>query len=148
MEEKMIKGKEKIVSNKSMRLILLEDAEVEANFAVEDKDLEVEIFHRGKNSKSDVVLKGLAKKRARLKGKLIVEEGAEGSKGNLAIKGLGDGGKIEVVPAIEVYEKNANVEHSASIQEIDKEILFYLQSRGIGKKEAKRIVVEGFLNYL
>lgn len=148
MESMVIKGKERINSNKSMRLILMEDAEVEANFVVDDKNLEVEIFHRGKNSKSEVVLKGLSRKKAVLKGKLVVEKGAEKSSGNLVIKGLSDGGRIEVVPAIEVYEKNINVDHSASIQEIDSEMVFYLQGRGIGKKEAKKIIAEGFLNYL
>lgn len=148
MEERIIKGKEKIESKKNMRIILLEDAEVEAGFIAEDGDVEVEIFHKGKNSRSEVVLKGLSRKKTGLKGRLVVEKGAEGSKGNLVIKGLSDGGRIEVVPAIEVYEKNANVKHSASIQEIDEEILFYLRSRGIGKKEAKKRIIEGFLNYL
>ncbi|MGC8899213.1 MAG: SufD family Fe-S cluster assembly protein [Candidatus Micrarchaeia archaeon] len=148
MEEKIVKGKERIESKKSMQLILMENAEVEATFIAEDDEVEVEIFHKGKNSRSEVVLKGLSRKKTRLKGKLVVEKGAEWSKGNLGIKGLSDGGKIEVVPAIEVYEKNASVEHSASIQETDEEMLFYLQSRGIGKNKAKKMIIESFLNYL
>jgi Fe-S cluster assembly scaffold protein SufB len=148
VEERIVYGKEKIESKKSMRIILMEDAELEANFIAEDREVEVEILHRGKNSKSDVVLKGFSRKKTWLKGKLVVERGAEGSSGNLGIRGLTDGGRIEVVPAIEVYEKNANVEHSASIQEIDEEILFYLQSRGMGKKEAKKTIIDGFLGHL
>ncbi|MEM4336053.1 MAG: SufD family Fe-S cluster assembly protein [Candidatus Anstonellales archaeon] len=148
MEERVIYGKEEITSKKSMRIVLMENAEVKARFAVEDRDVNIEIFHRGKNSKSDVVLKGFARKKVNLAGRLRIEKGADGSEGNLIIKGLSDGGRIEVVPAIEVYEENARAGHGASIQEMDEEILFYLRSRGIGKRMAKKIIVESFLNYL
>ena len=35
--------------------------------------------------------------------------------------------------------------HSATVARIDDEKLFYLESRGIAKKEAEKMVVKGFL---
>ncbi|MBI2079760.1 SufD family Fe-S cluster assembly protein, partial [Candidatus Micrarchaeota archaeon] len=36
--------------------------------------------------------------------------------------------------------------HSASVGEIDEEKIFYLMSRGLARKDAKKAMLEGFLN--
>jgi len=37
--------------------------------------------------------------------------------------------------------------HAASVGKIDEEQLFYLKSRGVNEKEAKEMIVKGFINF-
>ena len=51
----------------------------------------------------------------------------------------------ETLPILEIETKEAEAFHSASTQSIDPEELFYLASRGIEESEAKKLIVQSFL---
>lgn len=51
----------------------------------------------------------------------------------------------ETLPILEIETKEAEAFHSASIHPIDSEELFYLASRGIEEIEAKKLIVQSFL---
>ncbi|MBI4235658.1 SufD family Fe-S cluster assembly protein [Candidatus Peregrinibacteria bacterium] len=53
--------------------------------------------------------------------------------------------KVKTVPSLEIEADDVKAGHSASIGHLDDEILFYLKSRGICEKEAKSLLVEGFI---
>lgn len=53
--------------------------------------------------------------------------------------------KINAVPALEIRTNDVKASHSAAISKVSPEQLFYLQSRGIPKQQARRIFVDGFL---
>lgn len=53
--------------------------------------------------------------------------------------------KIKTIPSLEIEADDVKAGHSASIGRIDDEMLFYLKSRGIGEKEAKALLVQGFI---
>lgn len=53
--------------------------------------------------------------------------------------------KVKTVPSLEIQADDVKAGHSASIGRIDDEMLFYLKSRGIGEKEAKALLVQGFI---
>lgn len=81
-------------------------------------------------------------------GLIRVEEGAAEATGFLSYKALllSPSAKAKPIPRLEVLTKDvASLGHAASVGKIDKEQLFYLQSRGLPKEEAERLVVEGFL---
>ncbi len=48
-------------------------------------------------------------------------------------------------PGLEIEADDVKATHSASVEQIDEEQLFYLQSRGVNKLEAKQMIVLGFL---
>ena len=49
-------------------------------------------------------------------------------------------------PRLEVLTKLiASATHEAAVGTIDQDQLFYLQSRGLSREEAEKIIVEGFL---
>lgn len=82
-------------------------------------------------------------------GLIRVEEGAEEAEGFLSYKALllSPGAKAKPIPRLEVLTKKvASLGHAASVGKIDEEQLFYLQSRGLSRQEAERLIVEGFLN--
>jgi Fe-S cluster assembly protein SufD len=49
-------------------------------------------------------------------------------------------------PQLEIYADDVQCAHGCTTGELDEEALFYLRSRGISEKNARAILVEGFLN--
>ncbi len=81
-------------------------------------------------------------------GLIRVEEQAKNATGFLSYKALllSSGARAKPIPRLEVLTKEvASLGHAASVGKIDEEQLFYLQSRGISRAEAERLIVKGFL---
>jgi hypothetical protein len=51
----------------------------------------------------------------------------------------------KAIPSLEVEANDVKASHSASVRPIDEAQLFYLQSRGIGREEARGLIVKGFI---
>lgn len=81
-------------------------------------------------------------------GLIRMEEGAKDAEGHLAYKALllSPGARAKPIPRLEILTKEvASAGHAASVGKIDEEQLFYLQSRGLTRREAERLIIEGFL---
>ena len=59
---------------------------------------------------------------------------------------LDEESKSESIPILEIDNSEVKCSHGATVGKIDREKIFYLMSRGFTKKEAKKIIVEGFVN--
>ena len=57
---------------------------------------------------------------------------------------LGERARIIAMPTLEITADNVVCSHGASVQELDENELFYLATRGINKKEAKRLLLRSF----
>jgi len=57
---------------------------------------------------------------------------------------LGKNASSNNVPGLEIEANDVKAKHSASVHKIDEEDVFYLESRGIPKEEANRILVSSF----
>jgi Fe-S cluster assembly protein SufD len=51
----------------------------------------------------------------------------------------------DAVPGLEILANDVRCTHAAAIAQIDPDQLFYLRSRGLAIEDAKRLVIEGFL---
>jgi Fe-S cluster assembly protein SufD len=51
----------------------------------------------------------------------------------------------DAIPGLEILANDVRCTHAAAIAQLDQEQLFYLRSRGLNDKEAKRLMIEGFL---
>ncbi len=83
-----------------------------------------------------------------LKGYAKVGEGARGSHSNVEERGmlLDPMARVEPLPDMSIdYGNEVTATHSASTAPIDPEVLFYLNSRGLDEKKAKRIFLTGFV---
>ncbi len=81
-------------------------------------------------------------------GLVRMEKGAVGAVGFLSYKAilLSDKARSRPIPRLEVLTKKvASASHEASVGKIDERQLFYLQSRGLSLDEARRLIVNGFL---
>ena len=58
---------------------------------------------------------------------------------------LSDHAEIDSKPMLEIYADDVKCSHGATAGDLDDTQLFYLQSRGIPRDEARRLLVEAFL---
>ena len=57
---------------------------------------------------------------------------------------LSEHAKADAIPNLEIENNEVRCGHAASVGPVDEEALFYLQSRGISRREAERLIVFGF----
>ncbi len=83
-----------------------------------------------------------------VKGKIVVKKNAKGSNGKFYSKSmiLGDEAASYSKPELEIFEDEVSCNHGASFGEIDKNLIFYMQSRGISKNEAIKVIIKAFVN--
>lgn len=51
-----------------------------------------------------------------------------------------------ILPTLEIHTDSAQAHHAASISQLDADALWYLMSRGISRKEAEPLLMQGFFN--
>lgn len=125
-------------------------------FADEGQHLEHRLFadHNAPRTRSNVVYKGALQGRGAHTvwiGNVLIRKVAEGietyeENRNLV---LSDGCQADSVPNLEI--ETGEIEgagHASATARFDDEQLFYLRSRGVSEKEARRLVVHGFFNDL
>src|SRR3954454_24733095 len=54
----------------------------------------------------------------------------------------------DAIPGLEIEANDVRCTHAAAVAQIDPEQLHYLRSHGLAVEEAKRLVIEGFLEPL
>lgn len=59
---------------------------------------------------------------------------------------LSEGAKAEAIPSLEIDENEVKAGHASTVGPIDTEMLFYLESRGITQKQARKLIVQGYLS--
>lgn len=52
--------------------------------------------------------------------------------------------RADSIPGLEILADDIRCSHAATVGQLDEESIFYLMSRGLPRREAKRIVIEGF----
>ncbi len=57
---------------------------------------------------------------------------------------LADDAQIDTKPQLEIYADDVKCTHGATIGQIEENALFYLRSRGIDEREARRLLLEAF----
>ena len=53
--------------------------------------------------------------------------------------------QVDSAPILEIYTHDISCKHSASIQRINPEQVFYFESRGLDEKESRKEILDGFL---
>lgn len=112
-------------------------------------DLGYELVHRGVKSNSNMIINGVLKDNAkkRFAGTLDFKKGCKLSQGNEEefVTLLDPSVKNFAIPLLLAREDDIVGNHAASAGRIDKDMLFYITSRGFDKLAAKRIIIESKL---
>ncbi|MGC2288855.1 MAG: SufD family Fe-S cluster assembly protein [Thermoplasmata archaeon] len=61
---------------------------------------------------------------------------------------LSKGARSDTIPVLEILCRDVKATHSSSVAPVDPERVFYLESRGIPRQQAIRMISEGFLSYV
>ena len=105
--------------------------------------------HCAENTRSSQKFKAVVdeKQRASFEGKIFVEKQAQKTDAyqmNQVLL-LSPHAKAYSKPNLEIFADDVKASHGATVGQIDPEEIFYLQSRGISKKDAKKLLIEGFI---
>jgi Fe-S cluster assembly protein SufD len=79
-------------------------------------------------------------------GRILVRENAQKTDARQSNKNLllTKEAKVYSKPQLQIYADDVKCSHGSSTGQLDEEALFYLRSRGIGREEAKRVLVYAF----
>jgi Fe-S cluster assembly protein SufD len=114
----------------------------------QQQDQEISTTHAKPHCTSNQFYKGIlsGKSHAVFSGKVVVERDAQKSDAtqkdlNLL---LSRGAEIDAKPSLEIYADDVTAAHGATAGHVDRDTLFYLQSRGVDEEAAKAILIRGF----
>ncbi len=126
--------------------------QVEIVFGARDQlfDLTSYTRHIGRDTTGNLLSKAalLDATRSYMKGLIIIEPTAVGTDSFLGEFGmnLSKQARAVAIPSLEIDQPDCRrAAHSSSVGPIDETQLFYLESRGIGADEARKMIVLGFL---
>lgn len=115
-----------------------------------DYYLKILVDHKVGKSFGRVMVRGIAKNGARVQveGMIKIGKDANGVDDFLEMKILllDEESQAVAEPKLEIEANEVKASHAATVGKIDPEELFYLQSRGLTKKEAEKLIVDGFLS--
>ena len=149
-------GKCKFARHESYIKLLNEGAQAKVNgvYRLQNKgqvsDITTNIRHLAPHTFSDQLVKGVASVAAKgvFQGQIHIAPDAEQCEGNQLHRALivDDNAEIDCKPELEIFADDVKCSHGASCGDLDEEQIFYLQSRGISENEARKILIEAYLN--
>lgn len=112
-------------------------------------DVTTHIEHAAGHTLSTQLFKHVAggRSRAVYQGKITVREGAMGSDSRQTARALlmSQRAEADLKPELIIFADDVKCAHGATVGDLDQESLFYLRSRGIPEKEARRLLIHAFL---
>ncbi len=105
--------------------------------------------HAAPHTTSRELYKGALNDTARgvFQGNIYVAKGADGTDGNMTNRTilLSEKAEMDAKPQLEIYADDVKCAHGATIGNLEEDALFYLQARGIPERQARELLVEGFV---
>ncbi len=111
-------------------------------------DSGTKMVHIGKNTRSNVVSKGISAQEGNntYRGLVKIMRGADNARNYTQCDSMLMGNRCgaHTFPYIENANPSANVEHEATTSKVGEDQLFYLQQRGLNEEQAVSMIVNGF----
>ena len=108
------------------------------------------VRHLSESCKSDQIYKGIlnGKSKATYYSNTFVEKNAQKTEGYQLSKGiiLSDEATFFSKPELRIYADDVKCSHGSTIGPIDEQLIYYIRSRGISKKDATKILIKSFIN--
>ncbi len=115
----------------------------------EHADTTTRITHQAPNCTSRQMYKTVLDGRSRgvFQGKISVAQGAQKSDGYQLSRALllSDKAEMDAKPELEIFADDVKCSHGSAIGDLDEDAMFYLRSRGMDEKQARALLIEGFL---
>ncbi len=111
-------------------------------------DNQTVLDHARPHGDSRELYKGILddKSRAVFNGRIVVREGAQKTDAKQSNPNLllSEGARAHTRPQLEIYADDVKCTHGATIGRMNDDAIFYLQSRGIPRSEARDLLIEAF----
>ena len=108
--------------------------------------------HAAEDTTSDLAFRGVLAERATAvwRGMIRVDPDAQRTDAFQESRNLllSTDAHADAIPGLEIEADDVRCTHAAAVAQVDADQLYYLRSHGLGDGEAKRLVIEGFLQEL
>jgi len=115
-------------------------------------DLHTTIDHEVPQGTTHQVYRGIVDDAARavFNGRIHIHPQAQKTSADLSNRNLllSNRAEVNTKPELEIYADDVRCSHGATVSRIDEKSLYYLLTRGIGRREAEVLLAFGFLNEL
>ncbi len=112
-------------------------------------EIKTNINHLEENTKSYQLIKSVLgdKSKAVYQGKIFVDSKAQKTDGYQLSKAilLNENTEFNAKPELEIYADDVKCSHGSASGSLNEDSIFYLKSRGLNHKEAKKLLINGFL---
>ena len=112
-------------------------------------EIKTNINHLTENTKSYQLIKSVLEKdtKAVYQGKIFVNSKAQKTDGYQLSKSilLSETAEFNAKPELEIYADDVKCSHGSASGSLNEDSIFYLMSRGLNYKEAKELLINGFL---
>jgi len=114
------------------------------------QEIKTRVNHNSPNCKSYQKIKNVLNDKSKgiYQGKIFVEKIAQKTDAYQLSKALivSDNAEFDAKPELEIYADDVKCSHGSTSGSIDSDAVHYLMTRGISKKEAVKLLINGFLN--
>ena len=108
--------------------------------------------HAAAHTTSDLAFRGVLAGQATAvwRGMIRVDPGAQGTDAYQENRNLllSPGSHADAIPGLEIEADDVRCTHAAAVAQVDREQLYYLRARGLREPDAKRLIIDGFLQEL
>jgi Fe-S cluster assembly protein SufD len=115
-------------------------------------DLHTTVEHEVAQGTTHQVYRGIVDDAARavFNGRIHIHPQAQKSNADLSNRNLllSNAAEVNTKPELEIYADDVRCSHGATVSRIDEKSLYYLLTRGIGRREAEVLLGFGFINEL
>ena len=112
-------------------------------------EIRTSINHLNENTKSYQLIKSVLGENTKsaYQGKIFVKSNAQKTDGYQLSKAilLSDSSEFNAKPELEIYADDVKCSHGSASGSLNQDSIFYLMSRGLNYKEAKELLINGFL---
>ncbi len=130
----------------------LEDLQAYYGTGQQAYDSAIQITHTGTDTHGQSITRGVFQDEARgmSRGLVRIEKEARKTVSYLSEHAmlLSRGARSDTIPILEILCRDVKATHSTSVAPVDPEKVFYLESRGLPRGEAVRMISEGFLSHV
>ena len=80
------------------------------------------------------------------RGGVRVPRGADNTTANQLCRSLllSDDARVDIAPTLEIDTDEVECTHGATVSDLDDEMIFYLQARGLSRLQARSLLLEGW----
>lgn len=111
-------------------------------------DLDLAVHHIARHTHADLLVKGVAQDQGRAVFRGLIRIDRAGQQADSYLKNdnliLSEHARIDSIPSLIIDANDVRASHGAIVGHLDEEHIFYLQSRGIPRAFAVRLVTESF----